>query len=133
MSNSPAKSLSRHFSLILLLACAVSAAWAQAPAAVSSFQGSVNGLVTISQGNTLGNAVSGSSFGNGARIVSTSTGSAVVMLANGCRVPLGPNQSVAIDTSLPCSAQTAAVQTTGSGTVVAGASRDGEFFHLWAA
>ncbi|MES2979224.1 MAG: hypothetical protein V4731_12440 [Pseudomonadota bacterium] len=89
--------------------------WAQTPApvpvlvpapapAVGVIQ-SAQGLVTVSQGNTLSNALGGSPITNGARIVTTSTGTSSIRLSSGCTIPLSPNQAVTIDTSLSCQAQ----------------------------
>ena len=81
------------------------------PGAVGVIQ-STDGLVTVSQANTLGNAVKDVRILDGARIVTTGTGTTVVKLDNGCLVKLDPNQSVTIDSKLDCRAQVASIQTT---------------------
>lgn len=85
----------------VLAATAFGGVWAQSPPAVGSIQ-NVQGLVTISQDQTLRNAVSGSALTNGARVVSTTTGSGEIVLANGCRITLAANRAVTINTALPC-------------------------------
>lgn len=103
------------FGFALLLTAFVStAAMAQAPAPIVGVAESVQGLVTVSQGNTLGNLVKDSNVANGARVVTTSTGSAVLKLRNGCIINLAANQAVTIDSSLDCKALVAGVQSTGA-------------------
>lgn len=117
---------------LLLTTLASASAMAQGPAeSVGVIQG-VDGLVTISQGNTLGNVAKDGKIVNGARVVTTSTGSTFVKLNNGCLINLAPNQAVTIDTKLDCKAQVASIQSTllattatgsgsaGSGALVAG-------------
>lgn len=97
----------------LLVALAFSPVWAQTPAPVVGTTQNVQGLVTVSQGNTLGNAASGTTLVNGARVVATSSGSALVSLNNGCQIPLAPNQSVIVNVGLSCNAQLASVGAVG--------------------
>ena len=81
------------------------------PGAVGVVQ-STDGLVTVSQANTLGNAVKDVRILDGARIVTTGTGTTVVRLNSGCLVKLDPNQSVTIDSKLDCRAQVASIENT---------------------
>ena len=106
---------------LLLTAFASTAALAQGPGESVGVVQSVDGLVTVSQGNTLGNVVKDEKILNGARVVTTSTGSAVVKLNNGCLISLAPNQSVTVDPRLDCKALVASIQSTGAGAFAAGA------------
>ena len=104
------------FAFALLMTAFVSTgAMAQVvPGAVGVVQ-STDGLVTVSQGNTLGNAFKEQRILDGARVVTTGTGAAVVRLINnGCLIKLDPNQSVTIDSRLGCTAQVASIQSTGA-------------------
>ena len=84
------------------------------PGAVGVVQ-STEGLVTVSQGNTLGNAFINERILDGARVVTTGTGTTVIRLINnGCLIRLDPNQSVTIDSRLGCTAQVASIQSTGA-------------------
>ena len=83
------------------------------PGAVGVVQ-STEGLVTVSQGNTLGNAFINERIFDGARVVTTGTGTTVVRLNTGCLIKLDPNQSVTIDSRLDCTAQVASIQNTGA-------------------
>lgn len=94
---------------LLLVAFSVSPVWAQTPAPVVGTVQNVQGLVTVSQGNTLGNAASGTTLVNGSRVVATSSGSALITLNNGCRIPLAPNQAVVVNSGLSCNALLASV------------------------
>lgn len=96
-------------------ACAISTAWAQTPPTppvVGTVQ-AANGLVTVSQNGSLGNAAAGTPLTNGARVVSTSNGSAIVRLNNGCSVSLAPNRSVIINPALACDVLAASVVSVG--------------------
>ena len=103
------------FAFALLMTAFVSTgAMAQVvPGAVGVVQ-STDGLVTVSQGNTLGNAFKEQRILDGARVVTTGTGAAVIRLDNACLIKLDPNQSVTIDSSLDCRAQVASIQSTGA-------------------
>ena len=83
------------------------------PGAVGVVQ-STEGLVTVSQGNTLGNAFINERIFDGARVVTTGTGTTVIRLNNGCLIRLDPNRSVTIDSRLDCTAQVASIQNTGA-------------------
>lgn len=98
----------------LLAVCVTTRVFAQAPSTVAVAE-SVEGLVTVSQRNTLGNLVRDLTLFNGARIAATSTGAAVIKLDNGCRIELTANQAVTIDSRLDCKALIASVQSTGPG------------------
>ena len=103
------------FAFALLMTAFVSTgAMAQVvPGAVGVVQ-STEGLVTVSQGNTLGNAFINERILDGARVVTTGTGTTVIRLDNGCLIRLDPNQSVTIDSRLGCTAQVASIQSTGA-------------------
>ena len=91
-----------------------------APASVGAIQ-STDGLVTVSQSNTLGNAFKDERLVDGARVATTGTGTTVIRLDNGCVIRLEPNQSVTINTQLSCNAQVASIQSVGF--VAAGAGQ----------
>ena len=116
------------FAFALLMTAFVSTgAIAQgAPGAVGIIQ-STDGLVTVSQGNALGNAFKDERILDGARVVTTGTGTTVVRLNNGCLVKLDPNQSVTIDSKLDCRAQNASIQSTGAASAGASGSESGGF------
>ena len=111
--------MTKYSLALLLTVCASTAALAQAPAPAVGTATRVQGLVTISQGNTLGNLAKDTPLTNGARIVTTSTGSADLQLSNGCVVSLLPNQAITINSQLDCKAQIAGIVPAG-GSVVAG-------------
>ena len=90
------------------------------PASVGAIQ-STDGLVTVSQANTLGNAFKDERLLDGARVATTGTGTTVIRLDNGCVIRLEPNQSVTINTKLDCRAQVAGIQSIGF--VAAGAGQ----------
>ena len=72
----------------------------------------VEGLVTVSQGNTMGNAFKGEVVLQNARVVTTATGSTTIRLNNGCVIDLKPNQAVTVDYKRECKAILAAIQPT---------------------
>ena len=81
------------------------------PGPVASVQ-TVDGLVTVSQGNSLINAFKGERILNGARIVTSANGSTVITMDNRCVISLSPNQAVTINTSLGCRDLVASIQPT---------------------
>ena len=70
----------------------------------------VQGMVTVSQGNTMGNLVNGLDIFDGMRLAATSTGGALIKLNNGCEISLAANQSIVIDAALDCKALMASVK-----------------------
>ena len=74
----------------------------------------VEGLVTVSQGNTLGNAFKDEIILQNARVVTTATGSTTIRLNNGCVIDLKPNQAVTIDFRRECKAILASIQPAGA-------------------
>ncbi len=62
----------------------------------------VQGLVTVSDGTTIGNAVPGSPITDGMQFVTSSTGSLTLQTANGCAVTLKPNQTVTVQKNMTC-------------------------------
>ena len=80
----------------------------------------VEGLVTVSQNNTLGNVFKDEVILQNARVVTTATGSTTIRLKNGCVIDLKPNQAVTVDFRRECKALLAAIQPAG-GVGVAGA------------
>jgi hypothetical protein len=71
----------------------------------------VQGLVTVSDGSSVGNAVKGAPVVDGTRYVTSSTGSATLKMDNGCNVHLNPNQSLVVQDKQDCEALIAAIQT----------------------
>ena len=96
-------------------------AFAQAPLGTI---GSVQGLVTMTDGAAGGTVVPGSPITNGMRFVATSSGSAVLRLNNGCVLTLQPGQAVTVLQNMTCQQLTASVQQAG-GVTVAGAGPSG--------
>src|SRR5665647_2002308 len=68
---------------LLLTACVGTGALAQAPVGVVQ---DVQGLVTVSQDNKMGNLVKGLEIVDGAHVVTTTTGTVDITLDNGCRI-----------------------------------------------
>lgn len=96
-------------------------AWAQSIGTV----GSVSGVVTINDGSRVLSAAPGSPIPDGARIVTTSSGSAVLQLANGCVIDLKPNQAVTVLRGSSCGELAAAVRSTGAAPVAGSGSSFG--------
>ena len=113
--------MTKYSLALLLTVCASTAALAQAPAVGVATR--VQGLVTVSQGNMLGNLVKDTPLSNGARVVTTSTGFADLQLSNGCAIALLPNQAITINSQLDCKAQVAGIVPV-EGPVMAGGPRD---------
>ncbi len=90
------------------LACVSIAVFAQSIGTISN----VTGTVTVNDGTRVVNATAGSPISNGARIVTTSTSTATLRLANGCVVDLKPGQAVTVLSSTSCSDLLATVQNT---------------------
>ena len=74
----------------------------------------VEGLVTVSQANTLGNVFKDEVILQNARVVTTASGLTTIRLNNGCIVDMKPNQAVTIDIRLECKAILASIQPAGA-------------------
>ena len=74
----------------------------------------VEGLVTVSQDNTLGNVFKEEVILQNARVVTTATGSTTIRLKNGCVIDLKPNQAVTVDFRRECKAILASIQPVGA-------------------
>ena len=74
----------------------------------------VEGLVTVSQGDALGNVFKDEVILQNARVVTTATGSTTIRLNNGCVIVLMPNQAVTVDARRECKAILAAIQPAGA-------------------
>ena len=108
--------LMKKFTLLLSLSAfftTVSFAQTSAPQAVGVVT-RVEGLVTVSQDNTLGNAFKDEVILQNARVVTTSSGSTTIRLNNGCVIDLKPNQAVTVDFRRECKAILAAIQPAGA-------------------
>jgi len=100
--------------VLLVAGSAALSAWAQAPQNQPKVVGKlikVEGLVTVSSGQSLANAVNDAKLIVGSRIVTTSSGFVTLNFDNGCDIRLEPNQSVTVEDSNNCAAILAAVQT----------------------
>lgn len=95
---------------LVLAACLGTGALAQSPARIAGVAQRVDGLVTVSQGGTLGLLKEGASIADGARVANTSSGSVFIRLASGCGMGLVPGQAVTMDARLDCKAQKASVE-----------------------
>jgi len=82
----------------------------------------IDGLSTVSQGNTLSNLTQGQTILQGARVVTSSTGTVRIVMNNGCVVSLNRNEAVTIDSRLNCGALTAGIVPNNVGGAVAGAT-----------
>lgn len=93
---------------VLAAVCALAAA----PAFAQSLGNvvSVNGVATVSTGGTATVLSQGMPLAGGARIVTTSTSSAVVRLNNGCTLTVPPSHGVTLVPNLTCQQQQAALQ-----------------------
>ena len=100
------------------LVCFSVAGFAQSIGSLSK----VDGTVTVNDGVRVVNGVVGTPIADGARIVTTSTGTATIRLANGCVVDLKPNQAITVLNNNPCGGLLASVQNT-VGPVEAGAQQ----------
>ena len=74
----------------------------------------VEGLVTVSQGNTMGNAFKDEVVLQNARVVTTVSGSTTIRLNSGCVIDLKPNQAVTVDFRRECKAILASIQPAGA-------------------
>ena len=106
----------KKFTLLLSLGTlftAVSFAQIPSPEAVGVVT-RVEGLVTVSQGNTMRNAFKDEVILQNARVVTTSSGSTTIRLNNGCVIDLKPNQAVTVDFKRECKVILAAIQPAGA-------------------
>ena len=106
----------KKFTFLLSLSAfsaTVSFAQTPAPQAVGVVT-RVDGLVTVGQNNTLGNAFKDGVILQNARVVTTGTGSTSIRLNNGCVIPLNPNQAVTIDARRECKAILDSIQPVGA-------------------
>ena len=100
--------------LLSFSALFITTAFAQAPVPEAvGVVTRVEGLVTVSQGNTMGNAFKDQVIVEKARVVTTASGSTTIRLNNGCVIDLKPNQVVTVDRR-ECKAILAAIQSTGA-------------------
>lgn len=80
----------------------------------------VQGVVTISDGVTVGTATPGSVIMGGTRFVTASSGAARLTMENGCVISLKPNESLTVGSGMSCQELLAAVQPVAGAPVVAG-------------
>jgi len=106
--------MKKYTFVFLLTACVTTTTLAQTPVASTGVVESVEGLVTVSQDNSLGNLVKDAKISSGARVVTTTTGSVSMKLASGCVIRMIPNQAVTIDSKLDCKALVASISSTGT-------------------
>ena len=74
----------------------------------------IEGLVTVSQNNVLGNGFKDEVILQNSRVVTTSSGSTTIRLNNGCIIDLKPNQALTIDFRRGCKAILADIQPVGA-------------------
>ena len=117
----------RKFTFLLSLSAfftAVSFAQTNAPEAVGVVT-RVEGLVTVSQANTMGNVFKDEIILQNARVVTTANGSTTIRLNNGCVIEMKPNQAVTVDFRRECKAILAAIQPVGAVGVAGGVGAGG--------
>ena len=101
--------------LLSFSALFITTAFAQAPVPEAvGVVTRVEGLVTVSQGNTMGNVFKDDVILQNARVVTTASGSTTIRLNNGCVIDLKPNEVVTVDFRRECKAILAAIQPTGA-------------------
>lgn len=101
------------------LLCVAASAFAQAPAILGKVV-EVKGVVTISDGVTVGTVVPGTVFRKGNQFVTASSGEAWLKFDKGCDIRLKPNESLLIDDDRSCAALIALIQPVGGNVAVAG-------------
>ena len=100
----------------LLSALLTSGSFAQAPAIQAvGVVIRVEGLVTVSQGDSLGNVFKDEIVLQNARVVTTASGSTTIKLNSGCIIDLKPNQAVTVDFRRDCKTILASILPTGAG------------------
>ncbi len=109
---------------LLLAALGSGGALAADPVGVAQ---TVQGIVTVSQGNTMGNLVKDLKIFDGMRLAAASTGSALIKLNNGCEISLAANESILIDAALDCKALVASITKPPAGGGLAGGGGGGAF------
>ena len=117
----------RTFTFMLLLSGFISnLSFAQTPSPQASAPQEVGvvtrveGLVTVTQGDMLGNVFKDEVILQNARVVTTASGSTTIRLKNGCVIDLKPNQAITVDFRRECKAILASIQPVGA-TAAAGA------------
>lgn len=117
--------MKRALVVILLAGSAALSAWAQAPQKEPKVVGklvNVEGIVMVSSGQSLANAVNGTNLIVGNRIATTSSGAVTLNFDNGCDIKLKANESITVVSSDNCAALLAAVRPVpGAGVPVAAA------------
>lgn len=104
------------------LSCASSLALAQAqPLQPLGKVTEARGVVTVSDGTTVGIAERGTAFFDGTRFVSSPSGRAELTLDNGCKIRLEPSQSLVVRDKISCDALMALVQPVSGAPAFAGA------------
>jgi hypothetical protein len=101
--------LKKSFAVLAILAVSAAAiAQTTAPAQLGTVQ-SVQGLVTVSDGTSIGNVVNGSPIIDGSRFVTSSSGSATLKFDNGCTVELKPSRALTLQGKQNCDEVVAAI------------------------
>jgi len=99
---------------IAVSVCAIAQTQAPAPApAQLGTVENVQGLVTVSDGTSIGNVVKGGPVIDGSRFVTSSSGSATLKMDNGCNITLKPSQSLTLQGKQNCDEMLAAIQSLG--------------------
>jgi hypothetical protein len=102
---------------LMLMGAAASAQTPQTLGTVADVQG----IVTVSNGTTVGTAVRGTVISQGNHFVTASAGAARLTMDNGCVIHLKPNQSLRIDSRLSCEQLIASIQPVAGAPVTASA------------
>lgn len=103
---------------LILASSALFAAVALAQASLGTV-GKTQGIVTFTDGATVGTVTEGSTITDGMQFVTTSDSSVTLKLNNGCTLTLQPRQVVTVDKDMTCQELVAAVRPVG-GVLVGG-------------
>jgi hypothetical protein len=101
------------FAATVVLSFSLSALGQQSKPIVVGKLKDVQGLVTVTSGNTLTNAVSEADLVSGTRIVTTASGEVTLAFFVGCDIKLKPLQTITVKDGLDCAALLASVQPVG--------------------
>lgn len=106
----------KRTAICILAASAALSSWAQGPNDKAEVVGKlvdVEGLVTVSQGNQLANALNNAPLVKDSRIITTSSGRVKLVFNNGCEIVLQPNRLLVVDDGRNCAALLASARPVG--------------------
>jgi len=110
------------FSIVLCAILSSTVMAQEAPISKVGAVSAIDGLSTVSQGNTLSNLTQGEPILQGARVVTSSTGTVRIVMNNGCVVSLNRNEAVTIDSRIACGTLTAGIVPNNAAIAVAGST-----------